>query len=113
MTPRDLGEPFMNGAPGSSSAVRADQAGANSSKVVRPSRIAWQAPKMPAMAVPIFGVKRILEAPAGIVDDAVQGNELMYPDGTHDRLLEGVSARRAPIVVMLRRRRIHRTHRVG
>src|SRR5205085_9732924 len=46
---------FMNGAPGSSSAVRTDQAGSNISYVFRPSRIASQPPIAPAIASPIFG----------------------------------------------------------
>src|ERR1700733_2785775 len=52
-----LGDSLKNGAPGSSSAVRADQAGANSSKVRRPSKIARQVPVMAPMASPILGSK--------------------------------------------------------
>jgi len=48
---------LKNGAPGSSSAVRADHAGANSSYVRRPSRIDGLDPMSPAMASPIFGSK--------------------------------------------------------
>src|ERR1700729_1682756 len=50
-----FGVSFMNGAPGSCSAVRRDHAGANSSKVWRPSRIALHGPMIPPMASPIFG----------------------------------------------------------
>src|ERR1700751_2138750 len=50
-----LGDSFMNGAPGSCSAVRPDHAGANSSNVCRPNRIALDGPMMPPMASPIFG----------------------------------------------------------
>src|SRR5580704_6782093 len=52
-----LGDSLKNGAPGSSSAVRADQAGANSSKVRRPSKIARQVPVTAPMASPILGSK--------------------------------------------------------
>ena len=48
---------FMNGAPGSSSAVRVDHAGSNISYVVRPSRIPWQSAMAPAIAAPILGSK--------------------------------------------------------
>jgi len=48
---------LKNGAPGSSSAVRPDQAGANISKVLRPNRIAEELPVMPARVSPIFGSK--------------------------------------------------------
>src|SRR6266566_9817621 len=50
-----FGESFMNGAPGSSAAVRLDQAGANISNVRRPSRIALHGPMACAMASPILG----------------------------------------------------------
>src|SRR6185437_11041733 len=43
---------FMNGAPGSSSAVRVDQAGANISYVRRPRSSPWLAPMIP----PIGGI---------------------------------------------------------
>src|SRR5580692_9102920 len=52
-----LGESLKNGAPGSSSAVRGDHAGANISKVRRPSKIARQVPVMAPMASPILGSK--------------------------------------------------------
>ena len=52
-----LGDSLKNGAPGSSSAVRADHAGANISKVRRPSKIARQVPVMAPMASPILGSK--------------------------------------------------------
>src|SRR5215469_3844300 len=45
----------MNGAPGSSSAVRADHAGANISNVRRPSKIAWHEPITAPRAAPIWG----------------------------------------------------------
>src|SRR5580704_16228228 len=48
---------FMNGAPGSSSAVRGDHAGSNISYVVRPSRIPWAPAMAPAIASPIAGSK--------------------------------------------------------
>ena len=50
-----LGDSLKNGAPGSSSAVRVDHAGANISKVRRPSKIARQVPVMAPMASPILG----------------------------------------------------------
>ena len=52
-----LGDSLKNGAPGSSSAVRVDHAGANISKVRRPSKIARQVPVMAPMASPILGSK--------------------------------------------------------
>src|SRR5580704_16603012 len=52
-----LGDSLKNGAPGSSSAVRADHAGANASYVRRPSRIAWHDPVIAAIAPPIAGSK--------------------------------------------------------
>ena len=48
---------LKNGAPGSSSAVRVDQAGANISNVVRPSRIALAEPVIAPIASPILGSK--------------------------------------------------------
>src|SRR5450759_3512363 len=50
-----LGDSLKNGAPGSSSAVRADHAGANISNVRRPSKIAWHVPVIAPMASPILG----------------------------------------------------------
>src|SRR5260370_39311578 len=50
-----LGDSFMNGAPGSSSAVRVDHAGANISNVRRPSKIAWHEPITAPRAAPIVG----------------------------------------------------------
>src|SRR5947209_1922997 len=50
-----FGESFMNGAPGSSSAVRADHVGANSSYVLRPISSALLGCMIPAIAPPIFG----------------------------------------------------------
>src|ERR1039458_2538909 len=52
-----LGDSLKNGAPGSSSAVRGDQAGANISNVRRPSKIAWHEPVIAARASPILGSK--------------------------------------------------------
>ena len=52
-----FGDSFMNGAPGSSSALREDHAGANSSYVRRPSRIASADPMTFPIATPIFGSK--------------------------------------------------------
>src|SRR5262249_25878403 len=52
-----LGDSFMKGAPGSSSAVRVDQAGANSSKVRRPSKMALLDPMICPMASAILGSK--------------------------------------------------------
>src|SRR4029077_12433744 len=48
-------ESFMNGAPGSSSAVRPDQAGANISNVRRPRSSPSLAPMIAPIASPIFG----------------------------------------------------------
>jgi hypothetical protein len=45
----------MNGAPRSSASVLADQAGANCSKVRRPSRMAEEPPMIAPIASPIFG----------------------------------------------------------
>src|SRR5487761_2343724 len=56
---------LKNGAPGSSSAVRVDQAGANISNVVRPSRIALAEP----------------ERPPRVLEHAVEGYELVDRDG--------------------------------
>src|SRR5260370_1711462 len=50
-----LGDSFMNGAPGSSSAVRVDHAGANISNVRRPSKIAWHEPITAPTAAPNLG----------------------------------------------------------
>src|SRR5450631_2093589 len=50
-----LGDSFMNGAPGSSSAVRVDHAGANISNVRRPSKIASHEPITAPRASPILG----------------------------------------------------------
>src|SRR5881398_3686429 len=50
-----FGDSFINGAPGSSSAVLADHAGANISNVRRPRSSALQLPIASAMAVPIVG----------------------------------------------------------
>src|SRR2546430_14757151 len=50
-----LGESFIKGAPGSSAAVRLDQAGANISNGRRPSKIALHGPMACAMAYPILG----------------------------------------------------------
>jgi len=52
-----FGVSLKNGAPGSSSTVRVDQAGANISKVVRPSKIAVAEPVIAPMVSPIFGSK--------------------------------------------------------
>src|ERR1700722_10724487 len=52
-----LGDSLKNGAPGSSSAVRPDHAGANISNVRRPSRMAWHDPVIAARAPPIAGSK--------------------------------------------------------
>src|SRR5438270_8152843 len=52
-----LGESFMNGAPGSSAAVRGDHAGSNIVYVLRPRRIASQPPMRAPIAVPILGSK--------------------------------------------------------
>src|SRR5215471_3280918 len=56
---------FMNGAPGSSAAVRADHAGSNISYVVRPSRIPRQPAMAPAIAAPILGSKPYSKLHAG------------------------------------------------
>src|SRR5215469_3379836 len=52
-----LGDSFINGAPGSCSAVRVDHAGANISNVRRPRRIALHEPIAVPMAAPILGSK--------------------------------------------------------
>src|SRR5438270_2536534 len=52
-----FGDSFMNGAPGSSAAVRGDHAGSNIVYVLRPRRIASQPPIRAPIAVPIFGSK--------------------------------------------------------
>src|SRR5215471_12347400 len=52
-----LGDSFMNGAPGSCSAVRVDHAGANISNVRRPRRIALHELIAVPMAAPILGSK--------------------------------------------------------
>src|SRR5712691_2022099 len=52
-----LGDSFMNGAPGSSSAVRVDHAGANISNVRRPSKIALHDPVIAPRVSPILGSK--------------------------------------------------------
>ena len=57
---------LKKGAPGSSSAVRADQAGANISNVVRPSRIAVAGEVIAASVSPIRGSK-----PKSMVQDGV------------------------------------------
>src|SRR3954471_23007478 len=48
---------LKNGAPGSSSTVRVDQAGSNISYVVRPNRIPSERAATAAIASPIFGSK--------------------------------------------------------
>src|ERR1700722_11612252 len=50
-----LGDSLKNGALGSSAAVRADHAGANSSKVRRPSKIAWHVLVIAPIDSPIRG----------------------------------------------------------
>src|SRR2546423_6185670 len=52
-----LGESFIKGAPGSSAAVRLDQAGANIPDVPRPGGIPLHDPLACAVASPTFGTK--------------------------------------------------------
>lgn len=63
---------FMNGAPGSSAPVRADDAGSNISYVVRPSRIPWQ----PAMAPAIAATVDVRTDPVAWTQAADTGTEL-------------------------------------
>src|ERR1700735_5486762 len=67
-----LADSLKNGAPGSSSAVRVDHAGANSSKVRRPSKIARQVPVMAPMASPILGSKPNSNVQDGFSDTPAQ-----------------------------------------
>ena len=63
---------LKNGAPGSSSTVRVDQAGSNISYVMRPSRMPRAASGDGGEQLAHLGVEAVLERPGRRVDDAVE-----------------------------------------
>src|SRR5438132_6648610 len=65
-----FGDSFMDGAPGSSSAVRPDQAGANISKVP-PQEQRLAGSHDCADGLPHLGIERVVHRPARLVDDAI------------------------------------------
>src|SRR5437763_3108461 len=75
---------LKNGAPGSSSAVRADHAGSNISYVVRPRRMPFDLFVSTAIASPSSDRSRS-ERPGRRVDDAVEGRELVHEDLAHQK----------------------------